>query len=336
MTQVEKDEVLMETGKDYPNLPANQYKTIPQVPVVHALSRSYTMPNLNEPTPLICNPPFQSAPPNKCDVENKKIVREYHDRIVKLQFENRQKDIALIRPDSDIKILRLKHKELENTRGGAPPNLKQTVSDHLNTLYDQESKYLGERAELYKTQTYNPYSLKQYVESVKPEPNVSANYTNGSGTNTQQNVYITEEKNENRPRLFADKVFNDYRNAKRASYENLLLNPASSSEPSTQENGYILKQSTYGDSYNTKKFLQENELVGMKRTSQTWVTPNRLVQMSNLKLWLNVEKITDILRKITIIFTTFQKKFPLIINKRGNLSKERKMENRNPFLYLGH
>ena len=267
MTQVEKDEVLMETGKDYPNLPNSQYKNIPQVPAVQGLTRAYTMPNLNEPTPLICNPPFQQPPPNKTDVDKQKIVSEYHDRIVKLQFENRQKDIALIKPESDIKLLRLKNKELENSRG-AQPNLKQNVYDHLNTLYDQESKYLGERSELYKTQTYNPYLLKQYIESVKPEPNVSANYTNGSGTNTQKNVYITEEKNENVPKLFADKVFNDYRNSKRASYENLLLNPNASSAPVTQEKGFILKQSTYGDSYNTKKYLQENELVGMKRTSE--------------------------------------------------------------------
>ena len=77
MTNVEKDEVLMETGKDYRNLPASQYKNIPQVQVNHALTRAYTMPNLNEPTPLICNPPFQQAPPNKLDLENKKIIKEY-------------------------------------------------------------------------------------------------------------------------------------------------------------------------------------------------------------------------------------------------------------------
>jgi len=271
MTNVEKDEVLMETGKDYRNLPASQYKNIPQVQVNHALTRAYTMPNLNEPTPLICNPPFQHAPPNKLDLENKKIIKEYHDRIVKLQYENRQKDISLIKPDSDIRMLRLKSNELEKSRGPAQATLKQNVNDHLNILYDQESKYLGERAELYKTQTYNPYLLKQYVESVKPEPNVSANYTDYSGVSSQKNVYITEEKHErnDRPKLFADKVYNDHKNLKRAPYENVLLNPCLSTDPKTvQENGFILKQSTYGDSYNTKKYLQENELVGSKRAAE--------------------------------------------------------------------
>ena len=271
MTNVEKDEILMETGKDYHNFPHSQYKNIPQIPVNQSFTRSHTMPNLNEPTPLICNPPFQHTPPNKCDIENQKITKEYHDRIVKLQYENRQRDISLVKPESDIRLLRLKSKELENSRGPAQATLKQNVNDHVNILYDQESKYLGERAELYKTAAYNPYLLKQYVESVKPEPTVSANYTNGSGTNTQKNVYVSEEKHErnDRPKLFADKVYNDHKNLKRTPCENVLLNPNLSTDPKTvQENGFIQKQSTYGGSYNTKKYLQENELVGMKRLSE--------------------------------------------------------------------
>ena len=272
MTNVEKDEVLMETGKNYHNFPPSQYQNIPHVPVNQGLSRAYTMPNLNEPTPLICNPPFQPVPPNKLDLENKKLIKEYHDRIVKLQYENRQKDISLIKPESDIKMLRLKSKELEKSRGPAQATLKQNVNDHINILYDQESRYLGERAELYKTQTYNPYLLKQYVESVKPEPTVSANYTDYSGVGSQKNVYVTEEKHErnDRPKLFADKAFNDYKHLKRAPLENILLNPNLSTDPKTvQENGFILKQTTYGNSYNTKKYLQENELVGPKRTSES-------------------------------------------------------------------
>lgn len=234
--------------------------------------RSQTMPNLRDQQQssqeqLNKQQNKQKQPANKLDAEREKINQETHDRILKMQHENRKKEVALIRPETDIKILRLKNKELEKSKG-AQPNLKQNMKDHLNTLYQQESKYLGERAELYKTPTYNPYLLKQYVESVKPEPRISASFTNGSGYNSQKNVYVTEESNEYRPKMFADKTFNDFSNLKRLPYENVLCYPSASADPQIQENGFIQQQSTYGQTYNTKKYLQENELAGMRKTAE--------------------------------------------------------------------
>ena len=215
---------------------------------------------------------IKSANENKLKLEMDKINKENHDRLVKLELINRKKEIDTIKPADDLKILRLKHKELENGRG-AKPLLKQNINHHVNTLYQNESKYLGERAELYRTDVYNPYALKAYVDGLKDEPKVAANFTNGAGLPTQNNVYISEEKNEREPKLFADKVFNDFKNLKREPLERKLTAPDLSSSHVVQENGIIQKQSTYGQSYNTKKYLQENELAGFKRTAEPLYKP---------------------------------------------------------------
>lgn len=217
------------------------------------------MPNLNvnKPTP---NRHPKSA--NKLSDEKQKMVQEHHERMQRMIYQNRKKEIDLIRPQEDIRLLRIKHAELENARG-AKPNLKQNVKQHVNTLYDQESKYLGERAELYKTDIYNPYLLKQYVETVKVDPAQKpvAYMSNGVGCASQREVYVTPQDppmntRPHRPTLFADQVFHDYNELKRAPLESVLTNPNLSAHPKVQENGYYHQQTTYGGSYNTKKFLQ--------------------------------------------------------------------------------
>jgi hypothetical protein len=198
-------------------------------------------------------------PANKLDAEKMEMEREHHDRIQKMQTVNRQKEIDLIRPQDDMRLLRLKYKALENTR--APqPMLKQNYTDHVKTLYDQEAKYLGERAELYRGDSYNPYVLKEHIDCVK-EGSAESRFS------SENNPYITSDLAD-RPKLFGDKALGDFKNLKRAPLENTLLNPHLSAQPVVQENGLILQQTVYGDSYNTKKYLQENELVSQQATRQ--------------------------------------------------------------------
>ena len=75
-------------------------------------------------------------PANKLDAERMKAINEYHDRIQRMQVENRKHEIDLITPERDLRLLRIKNAELEKSRG-AQPNLKQNVSAHVKTLYDQ-------------------------------------------------------------------------------------------------------------------------------------------------------------------------------------------------------
>lgn len=201
----------------------------------------------------------EKQPANKTEADKMAIDQEHRERIQKLQLDNRQKDIDRIRPEDDMRLLRLKYKELENTK--APqPFLKQNYSDHVRTFYDQEAKYLGERAELYRTDVYNPYVVKEHIDCVKEgsaEPRFSS----------ENNKYITSEL-AGRPKMFADRALGEFKMQKRAQQEALLTNPHQSAHPVIQEDGFILQQSTYGDSYNTKKYLQEHELVSMQATKQ--------------------------------------------------------------------
>jgi hypothetical protein len=209
---------------------------------------------------------------HKLKIEMNKICSENHDRILKLEYTNRKNEIEMIHPADDLKILRYKNKELENSRG-AQPNLKQNFDQHVQTLYNNEAKYLGERAELYRSNVYNPYLLKAYVDSLKNESKISSTFTNGSGYPSQNNVVVDEQENEKEPKFFADKVFSNFKKINRDPLEQQLSVPNNLCSQKVQENGLVLKQSTYGKSYNTKKYLQENKYVELKRTGEPIYKP---------------------------------------------------------------
>lgn len=203
--------------------------------------------------------------PSKKLGEKEEFKNYIHDQNQKLELANRQKELELISPDRDIRLLRIKYDKLENSQG-TRPILKQNVSDHVKTLYEQEAKYLGERAELYQT-SYDPYKLGAHVVSNKSDnqPVTIGGYSN------KKDVVIPGDSYEHRPKLFADKVFNDHKNNREALEAN-LLDPRISAQPVRQENGFILKQSVYGDTFNTKKYLQENEFSTQRLTEPLYVS----------------------------------------------------------------
>lgn len=259
LTQFEYDERLMETGKDYLNFPESFNENNTRTQLMTPLNRSNTMPDLSKlSTNDMRSKSAQVVAKNKPHAEKYKIDSEHHDRIQRVLLENRKHDLDLITPDRDLRLLRIKLDELENARG-AKPNLKQTNKQHINTFYNQEGKYLAERAQLYRTPVYNPFLVKQYIESNKADPKISANYTSGSANPTQANFQMPNDAYEHRPKLFANKVFNDYELLKRAPLEQVLTDPSIMSTDLVQENGITHQQSTYGGSYNTKRFLQEHD-----------------------------------------------------------------------------
>lgn len=193
---------------------------------------------------------------NKLALEKSRIEQEHKDRIQQMQMASRQKELDTIGPKEDIRVLRFKHDSLEKKRdGNAAPFLKQNIAHHVQTFYDQERKFLGERAELYRNPSvYDPRLLAQHVELCKEGAPMNRFYTDGS-------PYISSHL-DGRPVRFADQVLDEHLNEKRAPLEAVLVDVNSNAEPVVQENRFILQQSTYGDAYNTKKFLQENNLVG--------------------------------------------------------------------------
>jgi hypothetical protein len=198
---------------------------------------------------------------NKLSAEKQKIETEHNMRIQRMQALNRQNELDRIGPKEDLKLLRLKYLSLNGAQrhiiNGLQPvkiDAAHSVVDNVGTFYEHEAKYLGERAELYKnSHNYNPHLLKQHVDLVKE---TSANRFYSAG-----DPYISSSL-EGRRNQFADKVFADHLEKKREPLEAILTNPNLSALPVVQENGFIWKQTIYGDAYNTKKYLQENEVVG--------------------------------------------------------------------------
>lgn len=293
LTQFEKDERLMETGKDYPNFPESYRQNNPVIQSLSSLSlggRSNTMPDLSRLGEQ--KRPFTSAGvpayKNKLDAEKQILDRENHDRLQRINLENRRNDLDLITPERDLRLLRIKMDELENARG-AKPNLKQTYKQHINTFYSQEGKYLAERAQLYRTPVYNPYLVKQYIETVKADPKISANVTSGSANPSQDKCTIPNDSYEHRPKLFAHKVFSDYELLKRAPLEQVLTDPSVLSSSAVQENGTVHKQTTYGGDYNTKKFLQEYDPTISKTTLEYIPKDQAELDYQNIVLKSNVD-----------------------------------------------
>lgn len=147
LTKFEFDEKLMETGKDYVNLPDSYNTNNPLVKMEKVtFGRSNTMPDLSKIAHSDANRVKSAcAPKNKLDAEKQKIDLEHHERVQQMQLENRKRDIELITPDRDIRLLRIKSDQLE-TLGpakGAKPNLKQSVKQHIQTFYNQEGNKLN-------------------------------------------------------------------------------------------------------------------------------------------------------------------------------------------------
>ena len=210
----------------------------------------------------------------------------FHDQVQAMETQNRFKNLELITPDRDIRLLRVNMNEIENARG-AKPNLKQNFKEHVNTLYDQEYKYLGERSDLYKT-SYNPYELNQHIAEVKD--NQQSAHINGFLNKTESG--IPNDTYEHRPKLFAHKVFMDFHDKKRAALEQGLLNPTGLANPLLQEDGFILKQTEYGGNYNTKKFLQENEFSTQRLTDPIYQQIDKAeLDYQNVALKSKVEEV---------------------------------------------
>lgn len=86
---------------------------------------------------------------------------------------------------------------------------------------------------------YNPFLVKQCIESNKADPKISANYTSGSANATQANFQMPNDAYEHRPKLFANKVFSDYELLKRAPLEQVnifyFVNPLSHYVPPVEQ-----------------------------------------------------------------------------------------------------
>ena len=142
------------------------------------------------------------------------------------------------------------------------------------TFYRHEGRYNRERAGLYKT-SYDPYSLQHQMNKDKTAGSelfyTMDSHKDALNSHLDINNEMGELMREGRtlgdpgsvPQLHDQsaphEVFGSY--DKLRSIQKAYLQPGvRSADVKTQEKGTVLVESTYGDGYNTPKFLQENSL----------------------------------------------------------------------------
>ena len=204
-----------------------------------------------------------------------------------MEASNRWKVLESQKPQHEIKAL---HHKLDNVSGKTEPYV----------FYDHEGNYQRERAGLYKT-SYDPYQLQYSMNKLErsgPEimdtqlSHVDALNTasplndamsdamrwsrtlGGGGFGTVPQTHVQPSQHE---------AMSPFINVK--DVQKRALQPSvQSSDVRTQENGIILKESTYGDSYNTNKFLQENALMRRARSEPLLLMSNENSALSNVRL----------------------------------------------------
>ncbi|CAG5126260.1 unnamed protein product, partial [Candidula unifasciata] len=177
-----------------------------------------------------------------------------------IEAQNRWKLLESSTPAHDIVQLRQKYKILNK-------------NEMPMTFYQHEGEYNEERAGLYKT-SYDPQKL---TYSMNAKQLSGGDLFNTSMSHVDASLYPTVVWDENEAALNGSRtvvfknsslsgdrpsssdILNPYR--KMVAIQRHFLQPTvETARPLVQEGRFIQRDNTYGDSYNTKMFLQENKL----------------------------------------------------------------------------
>ena len=190
-----------------------------------------------------------------------------------IEAENRLEQLEVIRPQDNINLLNLKFRTLQHPRHDRPI-LPQYHDAYVNTFYDQTGAYIQERSGLYHTTTYDPNVLPQSISELQTVQNNQdqENLLKDQNNLTELLADGEQKQNRSKPKLFQYKTFADHQ-----AMRNRLLSKFRVPQDSdtvdlrVQEgsNPFIQRESVYGQSYNTRKFLQENTLAPQARSDPT-------------------------------------------------------------------
>lgn len=279
MTLTEREEDRLLNGKDYVNLPSDPNDPMKDMRWQELDRSTRAEPNLER---------LQSAQarasgdddddefevPTRDDKAEDylvKLKREMQKSIQGVEARNRWKLLEDSTPDHDIAQLKEKYKQLDD-------------KEQPSTFYRHEGKYNEERAGLYKT-SYDPERL---TYSMNAQQLSGGSLFDTSQSHVDASLYPTIPWDENEAVLKSSKtvVFkNSQLSGDRPSTADMLVpyretvalqraalqHNVATSRPRVQEGEYVLKEDVMGDSYNTKKFLQENKLDGNIRIEPTHV-----------------------------------------------------------------
>lgn len=190
------------------------------------------------------------------------LGRKQHQEIQQMEAQNRWKLLELEKPGHDITAL----------------NHKMALASSKTqpfVFYGHEGKFQRERAGMYKT-SYDPYTL-QYTMNKRERSgpglfDITDCHKNAldNPLNINQDMHAILQYNRtlggppgsvaqlhDQPSQF--EAFGPFNKEKSLQEAHLQPN-AQTADVRTLEGELVLKESTYGEGYNTKKFLQENQL----------------------------------------------------------------------------
>ncbi|CAF3642039.1 unnamed protein product [Rotaria sp. Silwood1] len=266
MSENEKLDNHMRNGTNYVNLPAHMF---PTERAATWIPQSESSINTNNQQPEIRYlhhlRPSASVP---------QIARDHQASHQQIEAENRLEKLELIRPQDNLNLLNIKFRTLQHPRH-ARPILPQYRDPYINTFYDQVGTYIQERSGLYHTTNYDPNALTQAIPDIeKSENNQEENDHLLKDENHLGDLLNSGEQTQNvsKPKLFQYKTFHDYQTI-RSRLLNKFRVPQDASTVNTRvqegDKPFIQRESTYGQSYNTRKFLQENTLLHHARSDPT-------------------------------------------------------------------
>ncbi|CAH1774615.1 unnamed protein product [Owenia fusiformis] len=292
MTLTELEEHRLLHGKQYVNLPnktnpGNKHtsqewvRTQEESHPDHGLGTLYTSKGRAQTEDIPYKPASAPSPPQEGNYLAP--MREaQHDAHQQVEAANRWQVLELHKPHHDLQAM--KHK-LSKVSGKTQPKV----------FYNHEGEFTAERAGLYET-SYNPYKLANSLDD-KHSSTASRMLTGDSHKNALSHpthlngemAALWDQSETQKNPLPNMQEANNHRDVL-APYEQVrdiqktMLQPnVETADIRVQENGVVLTESTMGESYNSQKFLQENQLSPLIRQE-----PINLMSYSNQTIDPNV------------------------------------------------
>ena len=215
-----------------------------------------------------------------------KLAKKQHAELQQMEASDRWAILEEITPAKDITAL---HHKMDLVSSKTMPHV----------FYDHEGQYQEERAGLYKT-SYSPSILQHAMNKEEKTgaraTDVSECHKNALDLPLELNEDMAHALQHNRtlggppasvPQLHDQpshfETFGAY--DKTQSLQKAALQPTvETTSVRTQEGGVVLKESTYGEGYNTKKFLQENNLPSHARNEPTSIMSHENTNLNNVYL----------------------------------------------------
>ncbi|CAD5119626.1 DgyrCDS8221 [Dimorphilus gyrociliatus] len=262
LTEREEDRLL--NGGKYRNLPVNV--------VINEKERNF--PRKSQKTVRLRNNQIEdndeeldNNSENGDNVEERELIKlrlEQHDNHQQMEASNRWKDLELQTPAHDVGSLNRKY-------------AGETDKNHPKIFYNHEGTYQKERGALYRT-SYEPEKLQGLMDDVKSSERFTVlnSYKGSLDHPTSMNDQMGEAVWNNRtlgspgsvPQLNGQptpyEIFSQFKTT-RQKQRNEITPIVDECDRRTQEGHLISTESSYGNDFNTAKFLQEKTLPRQNR-----------------------------------------------------------------------